>query len=179
MYMRRNVVVSFFSLLVMASTAGCGTVVGATSPNWMQVDAADMKVTLNLEAGYNQTNGSENFNGYANGQMVITVPVGYQVILNYGNGAGIPMDIGIYDNNNQLAFKGAGDSISDINLNPTAGVYPGQSETLKFTVDKPGTYKIANLLTRFPEDKQTQQLTGMWDVLRVVESGTPSIQINS
>jgi len=178
--MRRNVVVScLVSVVALMGTAGCGSTNGAVNPSWMKVDSANMKVTLNLEAGYNQTNGSENFNGYANGQMVVTIPVGYHVTVNYGNGAGIPMDIGVYDSNNQLAFKGAGDSISDITLNPTSGVYPGQSETLNFTVDQTGTYKIENLLTRFPEDTQTQQDTGMWDVLQVVQSGTPSIQVHS
>lgn len=160
-------------------TAGCGvfpTSFTSTNSKWMSVDQNTQTVTLNVIAGYNRANAYDNLNGFANGQMVFNVPQGYTVKLNFINASGIPADIGVYNTNGNLAFKGAGDSDADILENPQPGVIPGASETLTFTASTTGTYRIENLINRFPEFQQTQQSIGMWAQLNVVPNGTPSVQ---
>ena len=166
--------VSFAGLTVLATVlaAGCGTT--DLTSQFMSVDAANQTVTLKLIAGYNSANDYQNFDGYANGKLVFTVPAGYKVKLDFENSGGMPADIGVYNANLQLAFKGAGDSIRDIVENPTPGIEPGDSQTLTFTAAKTGTYRIDNLIYRFPEFSQTQQDTGMWVQLDVVANATPS-----
>ena len=156
--------------------SGCGTSFTSTTSKWMSVDQASQTVTLNVIAGYNRANAYANLDGFFEGQMTFVVPTGYTVKLNFVNKSGIPADIGVYGAGNSLAFKGAGDSISDIVENATPGVIPGQSETLTFTADKTGTYRIDNLINRFPEYSQTQQDIGMWLQLKVVQNGTPMVQ---
>lgn len=162
--------------------AGCGvfpTTVTSTNSNWMTVDQANQTVTLNVVAGFNRINDYDNIDGFANGQLQFNVPAGYKVKLVFTNASGIPADIGVYNKSNELAFPGAGDSISDILENPQPGIIPGTSETFTFTASTPGTYKIANLINRFPEFKNTQQNIGMWAKLNVMSNGTPSIQTTS
>lgn len=159
--------------------AGCGvfpTTYASTNSKWMTVDQANQTVTLNVIAGYNRTNAYDNLDGFANGQLQFNVPVGYKVKLVFTNASGIPADIGVYNQSGGLAFPGAGDSVSDILENPQPGIIPGTSETLTFIASTPGTYKMANLINRFPEFKNTQQNIGMWAKLNVTNNQTPSIQ---
>lgn len=168
------------STIVLAVT-GCGiaTTNSAVTDQWMSVDQATQTVTLKLDAGFNSVNDYDNWNGYANGNMAITIPVGYTVKMVVTNDGGIPADIGVYTSDNKLAFKGAGDSINDILENPTPGIYPGDTQTYTFIASAVGDYRVSNLINRFPQFGNTQQDIGMWDVLKIVQSGTPNIQTTS
>jgi len=155
---------------------GCGTQSSNMTSKFLKVDSASKTVTLNLIAGYSTANNYENFNGYANGGMTITIPTGYTVQVKYYNNGGIPVDFGVYTKNDRLAFKDAGDSIFTMFENPAAGVIPGQSETVKFVASTAGTYQIANFVDRFEQlgDNANQDL-GMWDTLKIVDGANPSI----
>lgn len=167
--------VGFGLLTVLGLVAGCGQSQTNLTSKFMTVDSSNQSVTLNVTGSYSQTNDYMNFDGYANGGMTITVPLGYKVTIHYYNNGGIPADIGIYNNKNELAFQGAGDSINDISLNPQAGILPSTSETVTFTANSAGTFKLANFENYFPQVKSHFQDVGMWDWFKVVQSGTPSI----
>lgn len=158
----------------VAVATGCGSTPSLGS-GFMSVNSATKTVTFKVVAGYTTTNDYLNYDGYANGNMTITVPVGYHVKLDYYNNGGTPADLGVYNNQDQLAFSGAGDSIQNINLNPQPGIPPGGSETISFTPTKSGTYKMANYENRFPTIHPRYHDVGMWDVFKVVQSGSPSI----
>lgn len=157
---------------------GCGNATTNAHPKWMTVNKATKTVNLTVKGGLTRNNERQNFNGYANGQMTIKIPVGYTVHVKFINDGGIPEDIGIYTpKSHQLAFKKAGDSIQAITENPTAGAYPGHSLSFTFQANKVGTYRIENLLNRFPEfPKNAQHATGDWDVFQVTNGGSPSVQ---
>lgn len=168
--------VSVLAGTIALLATGCGAMPPTSNSRWMTIDQATQTVTLNVVAGYNSANAYANLDGFANGQLVFTVPQGYTVKLDFTNSSGIPADIGVYDKQGNLAFKGAGDSISSILENPTPGLLPGQSQTYKFVAGQVGSYRIDNLINRFPEFKNTQQDIGMWVELKVVPSGTPTVQ---
>ncbi|UOF89834.1 hypothetical protein LSG31_18460 [Fodinisporobacter ferrooxydans] len=163
-------------LLATFMLAGCGQTVDPPS-SWFQVDQASQTVTMKVIGGYNSSNSYMNFNGASHGQIEIDIPVGYHVKIDFENKSGIPQDIGIYDGNRKLAFKGAGDSISAIQGNAGAGVMPGDSQTYKFDAAQAGTYRLASMLYYFPNDRQRHQDLGMWAVFKVVDGGQPSVQI--
>lgn len=155
---------------------GCGTKQADLTSKFMKVDTASQTVTLNLIAAYTTANNYENFNGYANGGMVITIPTGYTVKVNYYDNGGIPVDVGVYTGDDRLAFQGAGDSIDTMFENPVAGIEPGQAESVKFVASTAGTYQIANFIDRFEQlGVNANQDLGMWDTLKVVNGATPSI----
>jgi len=178
-YRGKRVALAVATLSLSALLFGCGTQQQADlTSKFMTVDKQHMTVTIKLIAGYTTADSQRNFNGYSNGGMTITVPVGYTVKLDYSNNSGIPADVGVYTADRQLAFTGAGDSIDDIFQNAAAGVLPGQSEQISFFVAKAGTYQIANYIDRFPQfgqNYQNYQSVDMWDVLKVVSGGSPSI----
>lgn len=155
---------------------GCGAQQTNLTSKFMTVDSASQTVTLNLIAAYTTANNYENFNGYANGRMVVTIPTGYTVKVKYYNNGGIPVDLGVYTKDDRMAFHGAGDSIFTMFENPVAGIEPGQSETVKFVASTPGSYQIANYVDRFEQlGINANQDQGMWDTLNVVDGATPSI----
>ncbi|MEB3102028.1 sulfocyanin-like copper-binding protein [Ferviditalea candida] len=173
--MKQSKLLAFLIACVFFVVSGCASQANSSNSSWLKADASTKTVMIQLIAGYNDANDYDNFNGYANGQMVITIPEGYHVNMQFSNQGGIPAGVGVYDSQNRLAFQGAGDSIQDILGNPTPGVMPGDTQTYKFVADKPGTYRIANLINRFPQFRSTQQDIGMWVALKVVQNGEPGI----
>lgn len=58
----------------------------ATIPaDWISVDDAARTVTVTLVAGETDANNRWNFNGYANGETTVVVPLGYTVTVNFEN----------------------------------------------------------------------------------------------
>jgi hypothetical protein len=48
-------------------------------PAWMQLDNAQQTAVIDVLAAWNTNNGGLNFNGYANGEARLVIPVGWQV----------------------------------------------------------------------------------------------------
>jgi sulfocyanin len=140
---------------------------GTTSPSqWLSYSAAKKTVTLDLIAGYNATKSGFNFNGYADGQMTVTVPVGWTVTVDFSNKGQLPHSAAIVTTATALtpAMPGAGLPASELQT----GLAPGQSATFSFTPTTAGHYRIACLVPG-------HELLGMWDTLVVAPSGTPSL----
>ncbi len=156
---------------------GCDAQIQSNPSSLMVTDAATQTVNLFLSMARHSENLSANFNGYANGQLVITVPVGYTVALHVTNDGGIPYDIGVYDAAQHVAFAGSALSISDLENNPTAGIMPGNSQTLRFVANRVGNFRLENMLYRYPTHAPTHEPLGMWAQFRVVSSGVPSVQV--
>ena len=57
----------------------------AMPANWISVDDAARTVGITLAAGETDANNRWNFNGYANGEATVVVPVGYTVTVNFEN----------------------------------------------------------------------------------------------
>jgi sulfocyanin len=123
-------------------------------------------LNLNLESGTNTANQGLNFNGYFNGQMVVTVPVGWKVSITYKNSdAMMPHSVGTTvwadrsaAGNFKPAFAGA------IPSNFANGITKSNPATsFSFTADKAGQYA---LVCGIPG----HATGGMWDELDVSAS---------
>lgn len=165
---------SLRKLGIGSALAGCLLVSGCgvsettlSSSPWLHIDSTTHTATVILDAGLTSVNGWANFDGYANGQMAVNIPVGYKVKLIMNNDGGIPFDAGVYTVSNHVAFAGSANSVSSLVSNSAAGVFPGQSERFSFVASKVGRYEIENLLDRI--DYQTKpENFGMWDWFNVV-----------
>ena len=155
---------------------GCGTVVNSAPSSLLVSNTASSTADIYLIAGYNRNNLWDNFNGYANGGLDVSVPVGYRVVLHVTNDGGVPYDVGVYTQDQQLAFPGAGHSLNDYRTNPSAGIMPGSSTTYTFVANRVGDYRIADLLYQFPEHHPSHLPLGMWGKLHVTPTGTPHVK---
>jgi len=122
------------------------------------VDAPSKSVTLNLVASGSR---NFNFNGYRNGAMTITVPVGWKVNVTCTNRSSVSHSCAVVDNPSATtpAFEGA--STAD----PTSGLPPGQSAAFSFVASKIGSFRIACLVTGHEDG-------GMWDKFIVAAADT-------
>ncbi len=133
-----------------ASTAPAAAPAGPMKvPEWMKVDRSKKSVTMNIEAGKTEANNHWNFNGFANGNATIAVPVNYAVQIEFKNDdKAVAHSIGVDKRtgefpptmaNPQPVFPKA---ISSKPTDPAAGVAPGKSETVSFKATAPGHYSL-------------------------------------
>jgi sulfocyanin len=141
----------------------------AATPRWLVANARAHTATLTLIAAYSNAFNGFNFNGYGNGQMVITVPIGYKVTVSFSNKSSVPHSAVFtpYSQKNRssnfpLAFKGSSSP------DPTSGISSGTTQHFTFVASKAGTYA---LVCGVPGHEQA----GMWDVLKVTHGGTASL----
>ena len=66
-----------------AETAAASS--GTMPADWISVDDGARTVTIDLVAGSTDANNRWNFNGFANGEASVVVPVGYTVTINFEN----------------------------------------------------------------------------------------------
>lgn len=128
---------------------------------WLWEDPAAKTVHLRILAGYHSVNGGFNFDGYANGKMVVTVPLGWKVDVLFKNVGELnhsfvvePFGEKITSSHPKPAFAGA--EVPD----PVVGVKPGGTATAAFAAAKAGHY-------RFLCGVPGHAAIGMWDVLNV------------
>src|SRR5207302_9920043 len=63
--------------------------VPAVDPSWLQVDSVTKTVTFQLVAGLTGLNGALNFNGFRDGGLTLTVPLGWTVVMHFRNHDGM------------------------------------------------------------------------------------------
>jgi ubiquinol-cytochrome c reductase cytochrome b subunit len=139
-----------------------------TAQRWLTWNIRTRTATLTLIAGATNAIAGFNFNGYGNGQMVVSVPAGYHVTVTFSNQSAIPHSALItpYADKNRagnfpLAFPGASTA------NPTSGSARGQSVQFTFVASTAGAYAI---VCGVPG----HEAAGMWDGLKVTPGGQPS-----
>jgi ubiquinol-cytochrome c reductase cytochrome b subunit len=152
---------------ISGQTASAPPAKGA--PRLLQWNPSKRTAVLTLVAGASNALAGFNFNGYGNGKMVVSVPVGYKVTVNFSNKGTFPHSALItpYADKNlpanfPLAFPGASTT------NPTGGTPPGGSQQFSFVASKAGMYV---LICAVPGHVPA----GMWDVFKVTPSGQPSL----
>jgi alcohol dehydrogenase (cytochrome c) len=116
----------------------------AKEGTWLALNKAAKTVDLLLIGAYNGAQSGMNFNGYANGDMKITIPNGWKVNVQMSNANPqiphsamiVPESTKGTSSNFKEAFKGA------TTPDPTAGFTGSKSESFSFTADKAGNYLI-------------------------------------
>lgn len=159
--------------VLSVALAGCGTQ-SISASKWMTVHPASKTVDLKVESTYSSSLQSAVFDGYTRGKLVITIPRGYHVNMDFINNGLIPESVGIY-HHHHLAFKGAGEPYHLVSLLPTAGIVPGKSQTYRFKASQVGTFTLGDMLNGDPNNQPTSDL---WDTVKVVSKGTPSMAVS-
>jgi sulfocyanin len=144
--------------VAVAIIAGAAALVPGTAG----LAAAAHSVDVSIVAGKDASGGGFDFNGYKNGAMTITVPVGWKVVVHFANAADLPHSVGVMASgaskspapSGSPAFAGAETQ------NFAAGLGKGAKATFTFEASKPGTYE---LVCGCPG----HAVAGMWDKLVV------------
>jgi|GEM_PF-1492928 sulfocyanin len=143
-------------------------------PAWVKVDAAHRRVAFRVVAAETGANGTLNFNGYANGQMTVTVPVGWHVHIDFVNsGAGaLPHSLEVIRDTKTIPPQGVPPAIPKAETRDlVAGVPPQQSDSLDFTAAPAGRYLW---FCGVP----SHGISGMWDRFVVSASAkVPSVLV--
>ena len=127
-------------------------------------DAPNRVVHLTLLAGLGSANNGFNFDGYGRGEMLVTVPLGWRVVVDCENRGRSRHSCAVVKGSLAItpAFPGAASPA------PITGLAPGRSATFAFRPTRVGSYRLACLV---PGHEQARQ----WDVLDVRRGRTPSI----
>ncbi len=148
------------ALLSPAALTGA-TTRPAAAPVW--VTTTGKVVHLTLIAGWNTTNAGFNFDGAAHGQMVVTVPLGDNVVVTFKNNVATPHNVDIIPYTQPLPGHGVQPAFSGAN-SPLPQFRPGapapKPQTFSFVANKAGTYMI---ICGVPG----HALAGMWDTFVV------------
>lgn len=125
-------------------------------------------VTVTLVAGLGPANGTLNFNGYARGELTLTVPRGWRVTIHYRNRSAFRHSLVVIPATAAQpeaapatpAFPGAATT------DPLGGIGPGREETVSFVA---GRYEFLCGVLGHAQ-------AGMWDTLVVSPSaGAPRV----
>lgn len=130
----------------------------------VQTLARTHQVRMEVRAASTAANAGLNFDGYAFGRLVFTVPLGWRVQVAFRNVAPLPHSLVIEpwseasDLRHPLpAFPGASSP------DPYAGTRAGGSASFTFVASRPGRYRIACAVPGHRD-------LGMWDTLVVSRS---------
>jgi FtsP/CotA-like multicopper oxidase with cupredoxin domain len=148
----------------------------AFAADWLQADSATETVTLDVIAGKDASNNYWNFNGYANGNVTITVPEGYAVTINFlNNDPNTAHSIGVTQRPTgpfsatptpTPAFPGG------MSSNPTSmtdATKTGATETITFTAATAGDYAMVCFVLG-------HATSGMWINFRVTSGGALGVE---
>ena len=116
----------------------------AVDPSWLQVDTVTKTATFQLVAGLTGLNGALNFNGFRDGELTLTVPLGWTVVMHVRNHDGmLPHSAEIIPDTHPLptgpvapAFPRA------FTLRLDQGLISEQTDDIRFIADKGGSYLI-------------------------------------
>jgi sulfocyanin len=90
---RRTAILAVGIALVSVSALGGPRSARAATPTWLRANVKARTAYLTLIAGWSDANGGLNFNGYSNGKMVVTVPLGWHVRVTFSNHSGAPHSV--------------------------------------------------------------------------------------
>jgi Sulfocyanin (SoxE) domain len=157
-----------FTCAICASA--CDPVMGTGAGNppdlskYIRIDSAAQSAVITLVAGYPAGDYQFNYNGYASGALVITVPAGWHATVQCENRSTVPNSCAVVGGKNDLQPLAAGWSTPD----PVVGLAPGDSASFEFDPVSPGSFRIASLV-------KGSEASGMWAVLDVSQAGLPSM----
>ncbi len=141
------------------------TPTSVTLDQWLSYDPAARTATLKLVAGYKGVNRGLSYDGYSNGQLSVSVPVGWTVVVDFSNAATINHSaVVVTPTGTSPFFPGAG------NPDPTVGLNPGASLPFSFLASAVGSYRIACLVPG-------HEGLGMWASFQVTAGGVPTIHL--
>ena len=113
-------------------------------PSWMQVDTTTKTVTFQLVAGLTGLNGALNFNGFRDGGLTLTVPRGWNVLMQFRNHDGmLPHSAEVIDTVHPLPLQPVSPAFPKaFTVRLAEGIPSEGRDDLRFIADKGGSYLI-------------------------------------
>ncbi len=151
----------------MLEVAAVALALAAKSPapphRFLSVDAHRHRVTITLIASYDGENNGFNFDGYSQ-YLMWTVPQGWTVRVVCTNRGPLRHSCAVVRGANSAtpAFRGA--EIAQ----PRLGLEAGHTARFTFRASRRGVYRFACLVPG-------HETARMWDVLKIVRRGRPSV----
>lgn len=163
-----------------SSTGGTGTPGTSTSTpsaasTWYSLDASSKTVNFAITAGDQSVESGMNFNGYSNGQMVITVPLNWKVDIAFKNvDSNMPHSIGVVPWKDHLNFQAPAAFNGSEQPNFNAGITASNGTIhVKFIASKSGRF---GLICGIPG----HAAAGMWDEFDVSSAAkSPTVKTPS
>ena len=131
---------------------------------YIRIDETGHSVVFTLVAGYPAGDYEFNYNGYASGALVITVPVGWHATFQCENRSTVPNSCAVVSGKGDRSPLDPGWSTPQ----PVTGLDPGKTAGFEFDPTRPGSYRIASLVGG-------NEASGMWADLEVTAEGLPSM----
>ena len=149
----------------MVEAAVAAVLLAAKSPpphRFLAVDAHRHRVTITLVASYDGTNSGFNFDGYSR-ELMWTVPRSWTVRVVCENRGPFRHSCAVVRRGSTTpAFRGA------TTPQPQIGLEAGHTARFTFRPRRTGVYRFASLVPG-------QEAARMWDVLKIVRRGRPSV----
>lgn len=114
-------------------------------PSWLAWNAETNTAKFQLTAGLDGTNGALNFDGFKDGELVLTVPVGATVVMNFANHDGmLPHSAIVLPWSDKLPNDGSGTPGIQRAYTTKAveGIPPLGKDVMRFTATPPGRYFV-------------------------------------
>ncbi|HVH63173.1 MAG TPA: sulfocyanin-like copper-binding protein [Candidatus Dormibacteraeota bacterium] len=167
--MRAQLLLAAIAAVLLTGACDPVTGTGPGSPpdpkQYLKVDAQARSVIVTLIAGYPATDYQFNYDGYRNGSLVLTVPLGWRVTIQCANHSTVAQSCAVVADGKATQPVQPDWSTPD----PQHGLNPGQSASFTFTPATAADYRIASLVGG-------SEASGMWLEFKVVSSGTPAIK---
>ena len=160
--------IALASILICAAACDPLTGTGPGTPpdpaRYIHADQAARSVVITLIAGYPATDFQFNYDGYANGSLLIKIPVGWHATVQCENRGTVPNSCAVVAGKHDITPIEDGWSTPD----PVRGLDPGRSATFEFDTSAAGSFRIASLVGG-------NEASGMWADLEVTATGMPSM----
>lgn len=113
-------------------------------PAWLRFDTATKTATFELIAGLTGVNGALNFNGFADGNLTLSVPQGWSVVMNFRNHDGmLPHSAEVIPDTHPLPIVAVAPAFPRaVTVRLAEGLVSEQTDDLRFIADKGGSYLI-------------------------------------
>lgn len=111
---------------------------------WLTVDTTAKTATFQLIAGLSGLNGALNFNGFKDGGLTLTVPLNWNVVINFTNHDGmLPHSAEIIDSLKPLPVNPVDPAFPRaMTIRLAEGLGPEQKDTFRFVANKAGSYLV-------------------------------------
>ncbi|MDX2191779.1 MAG: sulfocyanin-like copper-binding protein [Gemmatimonadales bacterium] len=159
-----------------AAAPAAATTLAATSPpqatattvGW---DPATKTVKYQLIGGAPAAKSPFNFNGYTDGELTLTVPLGSTVVMTFINEDGVPHSAEVIADKDPMPNMAGNPALQRAyTIKAMEGMNQGEKDVMRFKADPVGTYRI---FCGVPG----HGLSGMWVRLAVSATATePSVQ---
>ena len=162
---------AFCAAIALGGTlASCGSSGESVKTSSILTSAAAARtVGLLLVSGSTGADGGFNFDGYGNGAMRVSVPLGWRVDVTCKNASAIlSHSCAIVDDRPLSPFRTPTAFPGASTPEPEGGLEPGASASFTFLAARVGTFRIACLVSG-------HEIDGMWDWLVVTPAGLPKL----